>query len=80
MSALTRAYERCKSPAQARHYALICAKNRNRPAAQLYEEVAEALEAAERLRAALHPTCPICGGRGALDDIECWLCSTPARS
>lgn len=79
MSALTRAYKRCTSPAQARHYALVCAKNRNWPAAQLYEEVAEALEAAERLRAALHSTCPICGGRGALDDIECWLCSRPAK-
>ncbi|GEM81913.1 MAG: hypothetical protein ACK40N_13025 [Meiothermus ruber] len=79
MSALDRAYQRCQTPAQARHYARICEKNRNWPAAQLYHEVAEALEAAERLRAAIHPACPICGGRGMLDDIECWLCSPPAR-
>jgi hypothetical protein len=53
--------------------------NHNWVAAQLYEDVAEALEAAERLRAAIHSACPICGGRGMLDDIECWLCSPPAR-
>jgi len=79
VSALDRAYRRCQTPAQARHYARICAMNHNWVAAQLYEDVAEALEAAERLRAAIHPACSLCGGRGMLDDIECWLCSPPAR-
>ena len=79
MSALDRAYRRCQTLAQARHYARICAMNHNWVAAQLYEDVAEALEAAERLRAAIHPACSLCGGRGMLDDIECWLCSPPAR-
>lgn len=78
MSALTRAYERCKSPAQARHYALICAKNRNWPAAQLYEEVAEALEAAQRIRCTMALQgyiCPTCGNTGRLDDIPCFHCA-----
>ncbi|GIW32428.1 MAG: hypothetical protein KatS3mg071_2602 [Meiothermus sp.] len=53
--------------------------NGNHYGAQLYAEVAEALEAAQRIRAARWQRqgyiCPTCGNTGRLDDIPCFHCA-----
>jgi hypothetical protein len=45
-------------------------------AKRLINEI-EALEAAEGIQHVelKRPSCPICGGRGMLDDIVCWRCN-----
>jgi hypothetical protein len=78
VTGLDRIYERKLSPSQARRYGRVCKQNGNRYGAQLYADVAEALEAAERIRSIMRLQgyiCPTCGNTGRLDDILCFHCA-----
>jgi hypothetical protein len=78
MTSLDRIYQRNLTPSQARHYGRLCEHNGNRHGAVLYADVAEALEAAQRIRSVMRLQgyiCPTCGNTGRLDDIPCFHCS-----
>lgn len=78
MSSLDRIYARGLTPSEARHYGRLCEANGNGHGAQLYADVAEALEAAARIRQVLALRafiCPTCGNAGRLDDTPCFHCA-----
>lgn len=78
MTSLDRIYARNLTPTQARHYGCLCQINGNYYGAQLYADVAEALEAAQRIRATMHLQgyiCPTCGNTGRLEGVPCFHCA-----
>lgn len=78
MTSLDRIYAKNLTPDQARHYGRLCEMNGNHYGALLYAEVAEALEAAQRIRAAMSRQgllCSVCGNTGKLGGVPCFCCA-----